>query len=495
MALTQHLVQKQTQKLVITQDLRQSIELLPMSNLELADKIQKEVLENPMLEIPEEFEKPEGAETTSLEAAADIQERAAPEPEDPEAREAFPDIPLRDEPYTSGESAASGQERSDKKHQFLQNQIRTQETLADHLLWQIRMSDLSDGQMEAAEIIVSCIDEKGYLTMELEEIVQDTELNLSDAKQALDQIKRCDPVGCGARTVAECLKTQVQILYPLERTAITILSDHFEDLEKLDFKKMEKAGLIEADIEAALKVLRSLEPYPGTLFSPARHDYIVPDMSVQEVDGKFEVFVQDEWIPDLKINDRYKNLLKSQTRFSGEDREYLTAKLNSATWLIKSIRQRRDTMIQVMRSIVRHQTAFFEQGPGNLRPLTLREIAGDVELHESTISRITTNKYVQTRWGIFELKHFFSSSLRNSDGGDDHSARNIKERIQRIVHEETDPLSDQDIVQILKKEGVEIARRTVAKYRKVLRILPADRRKKLQGLKSRRDLAAERARN
>jgi RNA polymerase sigma-54 factor len=487
MALSQNLVQKQTQKLIITQDLRQSIELLPMSNLELSEKIEKEVLENPMLEIAEDFEKPENP------AEGPAPENQRTEGAEEDIGESFPDFAVREE-YAPVEGSVSGAERSEKKHQFLQNQVRTEETLADHLLWQVRLLDLDEDEIQAAEIIVSSIDEKGYLTQSLEELASATNLPIDLARRALEQVRRCDPVGCGARTVPECLISQIQILYPAETTAIIILRDHFDSLEKLDFKKIEKAGLPEADIDSALKVIRGLEPYPGTLFSPPRHDYIVPDMSVQEVDGTFEVFVQDEWIPELKINDRYKNLMRKETRVSGEDREYLQSRLNSAAWLIKSIKQRRETMIQVMRSIIRHQKAFFEQGPGHLRPLTLREIAADVELHESTISRITTNKYVQTRWGIFELKHFFSSSLRNSEGGDDHSARNIKDRIARLVSEETDPLSDQEIVHILKKEGVEIARRTVAKYRKILRILPADRRKKLQGLKQ-KNQPAEKARS
>jgi RNA polymerase sigma-54 factor len=475
MALSQQLVHKQTQKIIITQELRQSIELLPMSNLELAEKIQKEVLENPMLEMAED-------------ARADAPEpvlESTPAPEEPRVS---PDDDNFNE-YSAPEefNLAAGREAADKKNQFLQNQVRTRETLADHLMWQIRMADLTPAQVEAAEFLISSIDERGYLREPAEELIKDTDITLANARSALRQIKRCDPIGCGAVSVVECLIAQVEILYPDDSTVLSVLQNHFESLEKLDFKKLERAGFSEIEVDHALKVIRSLEPYPGTLYSDVSHDYIVPDMSVEDVDGRTEVFVEDEWIPELKINEEYRDLMKTggkfSGKFSGEDREYLQSKLNAASVLIKSIRQRRHTMIQVMRSIIRHQEAFFKSGPGNLRPLTLREIAADVELHESTISRITTNKYVQTRWGIFELKHFFSSSLRNTSGGDDHSARNIKERIQKLVQEEKSPLSDQDIVQVLKNEGVEIARRTVAKYRKILKILPADRRKKLQGLK------------
>jgi len=471
MALSQQLVHKQTQKIIITQELRQSIELLPMSNLELAEKIQKEVLENPMLEM---------AEDQRSEVPEAIPENT-PAPEEPRVS---PDDDNFSE-YSAPEefNLAAGREASDKKNQFLQNQVRTRETLADHLMWQIRMADLTPAQVEAAEFLISSIDERGYLREEAAELIKGSHITLPNALSALRQIKRCDPIGCGACTVAECLLAQAEILYPDDSTVISVLQNHFESLEKLDFKKLERSGFSEIEVDHALKVIRSLEPYPGTLYSDVSHDYIVPDMSVEDVDGRTEVFVEDEWIPELKINEEYRELMKTGGKFSGEDKEYLQSKLNAASVLIKSIRQRRHTMIQVMRSIIRHQEAFFRSGPGNLRPLTLREIAADVELHESTISRITTNKYVQTRWGIYELKHFFSSSLKNTSGGDDHSARNIKERIQKLVQEEKNPLSDQDIVQVLKTEGVEIARRTVAKYRKILKILPADRRKKLQSLK------------
>lgn len=471
MALSQQLVHKQTQKIIITQELRQSIELLPMSNLELAEKIQKEVLENPMLEMAEE---------PRADAPEPVPENT-PAPENPRSSPDDENITEYSAPEEFNISA--GREASDKKNQFLQNQVRTRETLADHLMWQIRMADLSEAQVDAAEYLISCIDERGYLLEPLEELIKDTKIKPADAKNALRQIKRCDPIGCGAGTVAECLLAQAEILYPDDSTVLSVLKNHFESLEKLDFKKLERSGFSEMEVDHALKIIRSLEPYPGTLYSDVSHDYIVPDMTVEEVDGRMEVFVEDEWIPELKINEEYKDLIKTGGKFSGEDREYLQSRLNAASVLIKSIRQRRHTMIQVMRSIIRHQESFFKNGPGNLRPLTLREIASDVELHESTISRITTNKYVQTRWGIFELKHFFSSSLKNTSGGDDHSARNIKERIQKLVQEETRPLSDQDIVQVLKNEGVEIARRTVAKYRKILKILPADRRKKLASLK------------
>ena len=246
-------------------------------------------------------------------------------------------------------------------------------------------------------------------------------------------------------------------------------------------------------IESSLQFVRTLEPYPATLYAPRIPEYIIPDVILIEIDGAIEIIINDDWLPALGINEEYKNMLRSQDRGS-EDREYLQTKLTSAQWLMKSIRQRRQTLYRVMQSILEFQEDFFRHGHGHLKPLTLRMVAEKVELHESTVSRITTNKYAQTRWGVFELKYFFSSSLRSTGGSSDtHSARSIQDRIRQLVEEEDDdnPLSDQEIMERIKSGGVQIARRRVAKYRKILKILPADRRKKLKKLNARAGAAGQ----
>lgn len=486
MALSQHLVQKQTQRLIITQDLRQSIELLPLSNLELQDRIQKEILENPLLEEVGDVDGPAAADSRSPEALETAAETVVAR-EESEGEENWQS---NSREYSAEYSPGQAAEKTEKKHQFLQNAVQSVESLAEHLLWQLRLSDLSPAQIKAGEMLISAIDERGFLVESPEVVIEGSNITLKDTLAALAQIHELDPIGCGARSIAESLYLQARLLKPDDAVTLTILEKHFEDLEKLDYRKIEKnAGFTRDEIEQSLQFIRTLEPYPGTLYSPRQPEYIVPDVIIVEVEGKLEVVINDEFLPGLQVNDEYRDMLRQSGRNSA-DREYLQTKLNSATWLIKSIRQRRQTLYRVTRAITEFQEEFFRQGPAGLQPLTLRMVAEKVELHESTVSRITTNKYAQTRWGVFELKYFFSSSLNSSVGEGKHSARSIQDRIRQLVSAEdaVEPLSDQQIVDLIQKEGVQIARRTVAKYRKVLRIPPADRRKKVNQLNARPEI-------
>lgn len=477
--LSQQLVQKQSQKLVITQDLRQSIELLQLSNLELSSRIQNELLENPLLDdVSENQTSPELADGPTQEKSDSVQRTEKEEG----------DSSWTDSSDYRTLSAPGDSEKTERKHQFLENGISSRESLADHLLWQLRLSSLDSDEIEAGEFIISAIDEKGFLTDPLEELIEGTDLKLEHARTALAQIQAFDPVGCGTHGVQETLLVQAQILHNDDEVLARLLRDHFVDIEKLDYRKIEKqTGLGREEIEQAIGIIRTLEPYPGTLHSTRQPDYVIPDLIVLESDGEMRVIINDDWLPNLRVNESYKNVASGRGA-SAADRDYVQTKLNSAMWLIKSVKQRRQTLYRVMEAILGFQEEFFRKGHGHLQPLTLRDVAEKVELHESTVSRITTNKYVQTRWGVFELKYFFSSALKSSRGGEDRtSAKNIQDRIKQIVAEEdpSAPLSDQDIMEIIQGEGVKIARRTVAKYRKILRILPADRRRKLNQLKSR----------
>ena len=477
MALSQNLIQKQTQRLVITQDLRQSIELLPLSNLELSEKIEQELMENPLLEATAEAQEPELAPVSGEEGAQEN-----PEPErGPQRGETEADLEWWRESSGSGDGA----ERGERKQQFIENTLTASESLGDHLLEQLRFTDASAADMLAGEVIISAIDNHGFIQERLEDLFQDKE-GLQRGSRVLELIQGLDPVGCGARDIPETLLIQAKMLRPNDIVTHTILRDHFIDLEKLNYKRIEKdAGLTREQVEESLKFIKTLEPYPGTLYSVRRPDYVVPDILVMEIGEKLEVIINDEWMPRLSINEDYSGLLKNDSSVAQPDREFLQQRLNSAVWLLKSIRQRRQTLYRVTRAIADLQSEFFRQGPGNLIPLTLREVAEKVELHESTVSRITTNKYVQTRWGVHELKYFFSSSLRSATGADTkHSARTIQDRIKQLVTDEdpNSPLSDQEIVEAIEREGVQIARRTVAKYRQIQNILPADRRKKLKKL-------------
>ena len=464
MALSQQLVQKQTQRLVMTQDLRQSIELLPLSNLELSERIQSELLENPLLELKEEEENREPQERPERQSSEDDNSEA-----ESRAREEYSDYGQID------------YEGADRKNQFLQNAVTSHSSLQEYLTEQLRLTNLNAQEFEAATIIVSAIDQKGFLTESPEVLLEDQQLPPGGINKVLSTIRELDPPGCGVSGVQEALLVQAA-LQNAEPFVLKLLERHFEDLERLDYKKIEKeTGCNETRIHSALQFIRTLEPFPGTLYSSREPDYVVPDLIVVELEDRINVIINDDWIPALQINESYKTLLSGGKE---GDTEYLETKLSSATWLLRGIKQRRQTLYRTMQTIVEHQEDFFRKGHGHLVPLTLREVADDLEMHESTISRITTNKYVQTRWGIFELKYFFTSALRKADGGRGESSTNIKERVQKLVDAEdpSSPLSDQEIADRIASEGVSIARRTVAKYRKILNIPSAERRRILKGM-------------
>lgn len=468
MALGHQIIQKQTQKLIITQDLRQSIELLPLNNVELRDRIEQELVENPMLE--EDV-------SASLPAESKLQEK---EGDDASS--------YREESWkeTHDSSFSRNSEKSESKHQYLQNAVKSHESLQDHLLWQLRLLDITSEDLETGQLILSAMDNRGFLTISLEELTGDTDVSIEQARKVLSHIQKLDPIGCGAANVQESLIIQSRILRPGDRDLQKILSHYFDSLEKLDFNSLQKKiNISQERLEEILRFIRTLEPYPGTLFAPEEAEYIIPDVYVRKGDEGFNVVINDDWLPSLSINEEYSSLIKEGVSQSESDREYMQNKLTQARWLIKSIGQRRLTLLRVTQAIVEFQEEFFNKGSGYLRPLTLKDVAEKVNLHESTISRITSHKYVQTPHGLFDLKYFFSSSLQ-SDSGEGESSRNIQEKIRQIVVGEDleHPYSDQQIADLIGKEGVKIARRTVAKYRKILQILPADRRKRLGKINS-----------
>lgn len=463
MALGQHLVQKQIQRLVITQDLRQSIELLPLSNLELNDRIQQELLENPLLE----------------EISSDDTQELIPAQSSVEDENSFP---IDDQEKFTG-SLPKNQDNNDQKHLMLQN-TPSLENLEDSLLDQLRLFSLSDQEWKAGELIISDLDHRGFLTMSLIELFSNTNISMDTAVKVRDQISTLDPPGCAAADIQEALYFQARILRPDDTIVHELIQEHFELLEKLDFKQIEKkTGFTIEKIENALKFIKTLEPFPGTLFKSKNSDYIVPDVVIEDVNGVLEVFINDEWIPSLKINSEYSRIMENQ-KLGEKDQIFFSEKYNSAQWLIKSLIQRRNTLGLVVKSILNRQSDFFIKGTGNLHPMTLKDIADEIEMHESTVSRITTNKYIQTKWGIFELKYFFTSSLKRNDSDENESAKNIQQKIFKLINNESPDhiLSDQELVDLMSKEGIQIARRTVAKYRNNMNLLSADRRKKIKNL-------------
>ncbi|MCB1190251.1 MAG: RNA polymerase factor sigma-54 [Leptospiraceae bacterium] len=473
MSLSPQLIPKQTQKLIMTQGLRQSIELLPLSTIELADKIQEELMENPLLD---EIYNPEFSNEPEIFPLNEVIKK--------EKKELIKnsDVSWQDT-FTIDRPGRYNDDASDKKQKFIESSP-IKESLCDHLFSQLRLYDLTDYELDVGYILITMIDDKGFITLPLKEVSSEMNIDISVIKKVLKEIQTLDPLGIGSKDIQETLLIQAMTLLPKDKILHKFIKNHFYDLEKLDYKKISREMKIpEEMVEEKAKIIKKLEPYPATLYTNKKTDYIIPDVLVQETEGEFNIMINDEWIPKLSINDNYKKEIvkvKDPT-----DKEFFSNKMNSAQWLIRSINQRRQTLFKVVNSIIEFQIDFFRKGINFVKPLTLKDVAEKLNMHESTISRITTNKYVQTNWGILELKWFFSSGLKSTEGGKE-SSKKIFDIIQNLIKGEDfeNPLSDQDIVNIMDEKGIEIARRTVAKYRKILKILPSNRRKRLNNLKS-----------
>jgi RNA polymerase sigma-54 factor len=468
MGLSQILVQKQTQKLVMTQDLRQSIELLPLSTLELAERIQNELLDNPLLE---EVVNPEKSKLEII----SFQEVRKKEIQDSLKNSdiSWQDTYSIDGPYYRDNEASN-------RYQKLIESNSKSTTLSEHLLEQLRLFSLSKSEFELGELLISMLDEKGFIPHSSQELSRELNLPLKSIEKLRSIIHQLDPIGLGAKDIQDTLLIQAQLLYPNDENLCILIRDYLKDIEKLDYKKISKAMKISLDeIDYLRKKISTLQPFPASPFNSHKTDYIIPDLVVHETEGEFNVILNDEWLPKLSLTKDYKQfLLKSKTT---SEKEYFDSKINSAKWLIRSIHQRRQTLLRVMNCIIEFQIDFFRKGIHYIKPLTLKDVADKLSIHESTVSRITTNKYVQTSWGILELKWFFSTGVR-SQAGEVESSKKIHEIIKNLIKSEDpeNPLSDQDIVEHMKAQGIEIARRTVAKYRKILKILPANYRKRLK---------------
>lgn len=472
MKLGNSLSQRQTQKLVMTSDLRQSIELLSMSTLELSDKIQNELLENPLLDEVGLDEKQKMPELFSIEEVKRLEKLS---------HEKSTDVNWQ-ESYSLEGPKSYNQEASDRNQKYIESSSRGL-SLEEHLLAQLRLIDITKREYDMGEFLISMIDDHGFIKEDLSILATEMKFPELKLRKVLSFIQELDPIGIGARNIQETLLIQAKILFPENDILHTLIKEYFNDLEKVDYKKIAKTlHVTEDDVSQLARLIKKLEPYPANLFQGKRIDYVVPDVVVKQVGSEFNIFINDEWLPKLSIQGEYKELLN--TKLPPAEKEYFQTKYSSAQWLIRSIQQRRQTLQRVVSSIIDFQIEFFRGGITNVRPLTLKEVAEKLSLHESTISRITTNKYIQTTWGIYELKWFFSSGVKSTEGGME-SSKKIHELIRNLVKDEDEqnPLSDQDIVDLMEKKGIEIARRTVAKYRKVLKILPSNQRKRISNLK------------
>jgi RNA polymerase sigma-54 factor len=489
MELKQYL--KMTQQLVMTPQLQQAIRLLQLSRPELYETIQKELVENPVLE--DSGMEPERNDRTRAERQAEAQvdgvsERHA-EMERPKAESGdVVDPANRDwesfvENYNqySYSPGASGVRYGDDDMPTLEQTVAGQSSLDDHLTWQLGVTQLTDGEHRVAERIIGNIDAIGRFNGALlADIAAEEGLELDEAEAVLEVVQEFDPIGVGARDLRECLLIQARHYFPDEDIVLAILDRHLDNIEKRNVSPILKdLGIDSDDLRDAMDIIGTLEPKPGRNFAEETTHYITPDVYVVKVGDEYIVQLNEDGMPKLRISNFYESQIKAGTA-DAKTRDFIQEKFRSAVWLIRSIHQRQGTIRKVTESIVRFQREFMDRGVEFLRPLILRDVADDIGMHESTISRVTTNKYVHTPQGIFELKYFFNSRITTSSGPDVASEA-VKQRIKKLVGQEEPgkPLSDQALCEMLAEEGMEIARRTVAKYREMLNIPPSSKRKKL----------------
>lgn len=444
-------------KLVMTPQLRQAIAILQLSSLELSEVIEKELLENPVLEMEdrEHGEAGEAPEVTPVEQVPDYFEWA----------EYFGDG--RDIGYRAPDTS---------ERQSFESYTATTVSLEEHLEFQLYLAVLDTQARAVGKYLIGCIDGNGYLCCAVEETAQQLKVDPGLVEDVLGIIQTFDPAGVGARDLKECLLLQVRqrgIAWPL---VFRIIDGYLDDLAAGRFKIMaEQLGVTTHDIQQAVDVIRTLDPRPGQAFGKSDLTYILPDVTVQKVNGEYVIIVNDTDVPRLTINPHYKKM----GGLDGDARKYIESRLTSAVWLIRSIEQRRRTLYNVVEALVDLQRDFFEQGPRHIKPLTMKKLADKVGIHESTVSRAIANKYVDTPHGLFGLRTFFSASIAAADG-EDIAASRVKGEIRELIAGEDtgQPLSDQAITDILNKRGIAVSRRTVAKYREEMGILASSKRKR-----------------
>lgn len=479
MALDNRLEIKLLQKLILTPQLQQAIKLLQMPQLELSQSLTNELVENPFLE--------EVNEETSPEAPTQLEAQEAEPSENFEDAEA----PLEKLMTGIGVEEYFEDRGSDGRdlgyfnpgtvaHPSFENYVARDGDLQEHLTWQLRMTKHADGTLrEIAEAIIGNLDENGYLRASVEDIAGMQDWKPQDVQKALLLVQSFDPTGVGARSLVECLLLQVKALGLSGSLVETIINNNLNELERKKYNQIAKeCGCKTEEVLAAVRIIEGLEPKPGRNYSSTSPVYIVPDVYIVKNEGKYQIVLNDEGLPRLRLSNIYKKLISQKNSLLKEEKQFIEEKLRAAVWLLKSLDQRNKTIYRVAESILKFQRDFFDDGVRHLRPLNLRDVAGDLEMHESTISRATSSKYLSCDHGLFSLKFFFSSGVQSADGK--ISSTSVKDMIKKIIMEEDPkkPLSDQAIVEICKGGSIEIARRTVAKYRKELNIAPQSRRKR-----------------
>lgn len=488
-----------TQSLVITPQLKHAIKILQLSRQDLEQLVSEEMEQNPTLE---EFL--EGQEEMELEREVGTPDERMPELVDPTAETTVPthdETPaeLAPEESTLGDinweeylsdyasnmaqgslSSGSSSDYDEERRPSLENTLTRSSSLADHLTWQLRMGNFTKEEHAIGDVLIGNTDDNGYLQISIEDAAFEAGVDPEFALATLHKMQDFEPPGVFARDLRECLLIQLRLEGLGESLAATIVADHLALVESKRFDKLAKDLRVGRDeIAEAIKIISSLEPKPGRDFATTETRYVTPDVFVDKMDGEYVVSLNDDGMPRLRVSNSYRRMLVDENG-SSEAKSYIREKLSAAQWLIRSIHQRQSTLFKVTTSIVRFQRDFFDHGVKALRPLVLKDVANDIGMHESTVSRATANKYVHTPQGTLELKYFFTSSIRSSDG-EGVSAESVKEKIKKIIDGEDPrrPYSDQHIAQVLAAESIEIARRTVAKYREMMGILPSSRRRQM----------------
>ena len=467
-----------SQQLAMTPQLQQAIRLLQLSTLELQQELQQALESNPLLEqidTHEEIDTRETQDSETLDTADALEQKEMPE-----------ELPLDaswDTIYTAGTPSGTSGDYIDDELPVYQGE--TTQTLQDYLMWQVELTPFSDTDRAIATSIVDAVDDTGYLTVPLEDILEsmgDEEIDIDEVEAVLKRIQRFDPVGVAAKDLRDCLLIQLSQFdktTPWLEEARLIISDHLDLLANHDFRTLMRVTRLKEDVlKEAVNLIQSLDPRPGQSIQTGEPEYVIPDVLVRKHNGHWTVELNSDSIPRLQINQHYASM-SNNARNDG-DSQFIRSNLQDAKWLIKSLESRNDTLLRVSRCIVEQQQAFFEQGEEYMKPMVLADIAQAVEMHESTISRVTTQKYLHSPRGIFELKYFFSSHV-NTEGGGEASSTAIRALVKKLIEAENPakPLRDSKLTSLLSEQGIMVARRTVAKYRESLSIPPSNQRKQL----------------
>ena len=477
---------KLSQQLVMTPQLQQAIKLLQMSRLELVETVHQEMLENPVLEDQRDVAPEASTDGRNDEGAESPQPQEKPGDEgtrdaDKKANEIDWDRYI--ENHALQAPMPGGGMRGFDELPSYETTLTKSEDLVDHLEWQVRMSDMVDDERRFAALVLGNLDDKGYLRLEglepeavVPRLAFEAELHAEDAEEVLGMIQRFDPIGVATRDLRECLHVQA-VHWGMDALVLQIIDGHIDDLYKRDYQGIAKTlGVDLEEVYDVAQVIQDLEPRPARNFVSAEPQYIEPDVWVRKVGDDYFVAANDDGMPRLKISGFYRSAMKG----NADAKEYIQSKLRSAQWLIRSIDQRRKTIERVTECIVAKQHDFFEKGIEHLKPMILRDVAEEVGMHESTISRVTSNKYVATPRGVYELKFFFNSAIRRGAAQEDIASESVKQAIKKLIdaEEAKKPLSDQKLVELLAQQDIKIARRTVAKYREMMGILSSSKRKK-----------------